>query len=163
MVLGCATNEVGHLTAALGDLSEGKAPRGRFDAEIGAACGTGALTSIGDRVIQRRPYLQKVTDDSASILWTATSAAAVELYRPESKEIVEVDAVVDTTAPLPVGNQYMVSFDALEPATIYCYEIAGDRGDLIETSGFRTAPATGSDEPVPSSITVVAAPAHSTV
>ncbi len=150
-VAACTPNELGHLEAkTTGDLTYAPAPRDEFDRRLAAACGVGGRTYTGDEHIDRAPYLQQVTDDSAMVVWTSsdTSAPTVIVTRPGFDDRIEVRATIDESAPLPNGSQYIAEITGLSPGAVYCYEIADANGSLYLPTGFETAPVTGGDAPV---------------
>jgi hypothetical protein len=148
-----------------GDISH-PATRGSPDRELLDACGRGAVTDLGREKVRRHPYVQQVTDRSASIVWTtgATGTPRVDLFRaggpatladtPQVDEsratpIASTAARQDVSArPLGDARQMVVPLDGLEPSTIYCYSVHHDDELLVEAAGFRTAPAVGSGKPV---------------
>jgi calcineurin-like phosphoesterase family protein len=103
-------------------------------------CGTGLLTAMGEQAIDRKPYIQNVTTSSAAVLFTTREVAAspqLRLSRPRQLGAVEVPAEADPSDA--TGHQRRALLTGLEPATTYCYEIAGWTAPV----GFRTAPAAG--------------------
>jgi hypothetical protein len=139
---GCDDNELGWLKARhLGDMTHGPAPRAVFDATRDAACSSGLTTSLGQARMLRQPYLQRVTSERATLMWTGHSEAASVLVwaaRDETKR--EVAAAIDGSAPLPLGRQLVAELGELEPDTIHCYQVVDESGPLTEPTGFRTAP-----------------------
>lgn len=139
----CQTNESGRLAAlGTGDRSR-PAVRGSPVAELRAACGEGALTDAG-AVIRRRPYLQQVTATSAMIGWvtSTTAAARVEAATVDGAERHVAIAEPEPDAVRGPGEyQIWARLDGLRPDTIYCYALRDDAGELVQRTGFRTAPA----------------------
>ena len=151
LVAGCFTNELGRLEAqGVGDLQAGSAPRVAFDEDLNEACGVGVLTTAGEQRIVRKPYLQQMTDRSVEILWTTIEVASPEvtLTPVAGGDAIEATVVVDETADALGAEQLVATADGLEPGTVYCYEIRDASGLLQISTGFRTAPVVGSDEPV---------------
>ena len=123
--------------------------RERPGADLAAACGEGGLTDHGRARIRRQPYLQNVTERSASLLWTSVAGSpTVEVTTPEAQEVSRARAVVDRSADLPNARQLTARVHALQPGTIYCYVLRDESGPLTRRAGFRTAPARGSGAPV---------------
>lgn len=157
---GCYGNLPGDLGATqVGDVSNPEATRAPPDAEVRSACGdgvgsTGADTTGADTTIVRSPYLQRVTDREARVLWTTTASAPslVDVTLPDGAAVTTVPAVVDETAqPADGAEQRRAVITGLAPDTLYCYAIRdGEQGapPTASRSGFRTAPAAGSGAPV---------------
>lgn len=148
----CDANVSGDLAALTsGDLSNPAAVRSDGYADIAIACGDNAGSLEADaspegygRMV-RRPYLQRVTDTTAELLWTAAdSAAATAVVRDPSGEIVaEVLGVPDPGVAARGGvQQYIAAIGPLAPKTVYCYELRAAEGMLFR-AGFRTAPRAG--------------------
>lgn len=131
-----------------GDVSNPPVERRAFDAEVKAACGPGEMLS--DAVL-RQPYLQLVSDVSATVVWTTAAAGAqeVEVTTPDGIRVSRAAAIHDTVArPADGGRQLQATVPALAPSTLYCYQLLSDEGPLTERIGFRTAPAAGAGAPV---------------
>ncbi|MEM9491559.1 MAG: metallophosphoesterase, partial [Myxococcota bacterium] len=129
-----------HAAKSRGDMSHGPVPRADFRADLVAACGAGGRTARGVQEIARAPYLQRVADRSAEILWTTASAGEqqVELSRPGSPSFAVIAGKPDPAATdQGLRRARLLS---LEPQTIYCYSIRDSAGVLIAKTGFRTAP-----------------------
>jgi len=110
-------------------------------------CGTTTLTPVGETIIDRRPYLQRMTTHSGMIVWTApaTAGATVSITTPDGAPVMRAEADVDATAPLAGGRAQMVAaLDGLSPATRYCYEIQSNGQPLLQGGTFVTAPLAGS-------------------
>ena len=147
----CSTNTLGLQEAqGVGDLAAGSAPKAGFAGDLVEACGPGALTRAGDERLVRTPYLQQMTDHSVQVLWTASEVANPGVTVTPAGGGIALEAVVavDTTAAPVAATQLVATVEGLEPATIYCYEVRDDSGVLQSSTGFRTAPRTGSDAPV---------------
>ena len=145
----CALNESGNLAATkVGDTSN-LAQRGSPIEELRAACGTGARTADG-AVIKRQPYLQQVTTTSAMFGWvsTAPSGEHVDVTTPGGAAVSTAIATVEQTGTRSAGEHQMwARIEGLAPDTIYCYAVANGSA-LSERTGFRTAPAAASTDPV---------------
>jgi acid phosphatase type 7 len=159
----CLVNEIGHHRAALtGDLALGEVPRAAQAARFARACGTppladpvpgpgaGPVPSLMRGPIERAPYLQKVTDSGAEILWTGEphGQPLIAVRAASSSSMVAISAQVDPEARLPRGRQYVARLGRLAPATTYCYEVRDGTRRLAGPFGFTTAPAPGSGGPV---------------
>ncbi len=147
----CTPNELGRLEASrTGDLTYAPPPHGVFDQELSDACGPGGRTAAGEDAIDRAPYLQQVTDHSAMVLWTSSFAESpvLTLTHPGTNEVVEVAAEVDESASPARGKQFIAKVDGLAADTVYCYEISDAPGLVYQSTGFKTAPRTGSNTPV---------------
>lgn len=115
-----------------GDVSNPPAERRAPDAELLAKCGNGAPTSSS---VQRRPYLQQVTQRESRVLFTRAidSETTVDVWRADGGETSSRLAVRNEDA---AGQPFQVTLDELEPDTTYCYALRG----LTAPAGFRTAP-----------------------
>jgi hypothetical protein len=159
VVAGSSCNQSGDRAArGSGDLSHLLKERGDALAELAALCPT-----EGDRAARlgRRPYVQKLTDRSVDVLWTADAGLRegnIVLTEPFGPEIARITAAPDLSAPRPAGpvvargieaprTQWIASLVGLRPETAYCYEVRSEEG-LLARGGFRTAPPPGSPRPV---------------
>jgi predicted phosphohydrolase len=145
-LLGCS-NELGHLAAPEGgDMSHAPAPRARFDSRQRAACGPGGITKAGAAAFVRLPYVQKVTSESAEILWTTGSVEPVRVeVRDAAGALVaqaRAEPVMDADSGLHVAR-----LSGLLPDATHCYQILGDSA-WTEPTGMRTAPLSGVAAPV---------------
>jgi acid phosphatase type 7 len=156
MVLGlgwvaCQPNQSGNVAAtATGDTSR-LAERGSPLEAVRSACGDGTDTTLGRLAIRRQPYLQRVTTTSAKIGWvtTAQAGAKVKVTNPDGTPLMDAMGEVERYSMRDDDElQMWATFDGLSPGTIYCYELADSNGMLISRTGFRTAPAADSSEPV---------------
>lgn len=147
---GCG-NATGNVSATrTGDVSN-LAERGSPITDLRAACGDGAPTSYGTTVLQRQPYLQRVTDATAMLGWVtkATDGARTRLSLPAGAPLMTAPALPEKYTMRTEGEHQMwAGLDALHPATTYCYELADDAQALTVPTGFRTAPAPADPAPV---------------
>jgi 3',5'-cyclic AMP phosphodiesterase CpdA len=106
------------------------------------------MTAAARGVITRAPYLQAVTSTSAQIGWVTTGRTAehVALSTMDGSAVAAITAAAEAE-PRAGALQQWSTLDQLEPATIYCYGVAND-AELASRTGFRTAPAADSAEPV---------------
>jgi acid phosphatase type 7 len=145
----CVYNEMGRVRAArTGDLALGTAARGDQLARFITACGKAPAP---DTSVHRHPYVQKVTAGSADVLWTGARMAAplVKYWPPAAPETARtVAAVVDRSAPVPRGLQYVASLDGLPAGQVVCYQLFDGRRPLAGPFGFTAAPAAGSPAPI---------------
>jgi hypothetical protein len=149
LVAACSSNTSGDLSAThTGDLSHPFAERAAPGADMTAACGTGLPTAAGAQDLARRPYLQLVGDRTATVVWVSAGGDAgdVELSRPDGTVLDTVQAAPAGVAPN--GTELRATFNSLQPGTLYCYTVRGDSEPLVTRTGFRTAPAAGSDAPI---------------
>lgn len=147
---GCGTpNELGHLSAEP-DHPIADVPRVQYDAHLQKACGSSDVTPTGERLLSRWPYLQKVTDHSATMAWVSTDAkpAMLEITKPDGTKVTSVTGVLDSSSHPPTGTQYQADLDGLAPDTIYCWRLAGADGKTWSAEAFSTAPAADSTAPV---------------
>jgi predicted phosphodiesterase len=117
-----------------------------------AACGgDGTPTTYGAQRVKRQPYLQQVTAATATLGWVTTEPAGeqVQLSQPPASAMSVAPATVEDYALRSAGeNQMWSPVERLEPATVYCYQLADDTQALTTPTGFKTAPSPDSDEPV---------------
>ena len=144
-VVGCqgaTPNRHGRLGASqVGDLSVPSAPRVAFDAELREACGDAPSDAP---MMLRAPYVQRVDERSAALLWTAPlpPGMGVTLERPD-RTVVDV-----VPSELDEFGQHVGELAGLEPSSTYCWSVRGPEGELVSRGGFRSAPAPGSGEEV---------------
>lgn len=140
-VLGCEP-VIG--SATTGQLIEPAREREHPLTEIADDCGTPAI----DATLPRRPYVQRVTDSAASILWTSLGdAETVEVWEPGTTPRV-LDAETRPTTFLEEGAQRSVRIEDLEPLAVHCYQVVRDGEVVFGPTGFRTAPAPGDFGPI---------------
>ncbi len=142
---GCIPNETGHLeTTVTGQLLDPPAPRQDATLELRAVCGEPAPSTSA---MVRLPYLQSVSSDRASLLWTTSGGAStVALWSP-SLERTEVGSEVMPTEFLAGAEQRVAHLTDLSADTIYCYEVIDDAGERVYGPyGFRTAPEADTSE-----------------
>jgi hypothetical protein len=147
----CSVNELGHhRVARTGDLAIGPAPMAGQAGRFERACSAGATApGRAARPILRAPYLQDVTAAGGRVVWTAESMAdpSVGVWAPGAAR-AEARAIVDDSAPLPRGRQYVARLEGLRPGTLYCYEVREGARGLAGPFGFTTAPAPGDGRPI---------------
>ncbi len=146
LLAACDTNDSGNLAASTYpqlsvDVLEMSGPPAR------AECGDGTPTLLGLTTLGRLPYLQRVGDRSAWILWAARREDFwVELTdldgNPVGRQLGEPDPGSGD------ARMRVARFDDLEPATTYCYEVRSPDGAIVERTGFRTAPSVGDEQPI---------------
>jgi hypothetical protein len=144
-------NVSGHVAATkTGDTTHLAERRSPVD-DLRAACGDGAPTATGASAVKRQPYLQQVTTGAATLGWVTTQpgAAHVTITTPPGTVVESTLAVVEDYAlRTDAETQMWSSLTTLEPGSIYCYDLADDSGEMVTRTGFRTAPAADSAEPV---------------
>lgn len=148
---GCALNQSGNVSSTKDGDTSRPADRGSPIEMLRATCGDGALTDAGLATIKRQPYLQQVTSTSAQIGWvsSAPDGAMVSLTTADGGELSSANAFVETQAARAAGeNQMWTNLENLEPDTVYCYTVSDGTQALAAPTGFRTAPAADSTEPV---------------
>jgi acid phosphatase type 7 len=124
-----------------GDVSNPPAVRESADAALIEACGAGVIGELGAARVRRRPYLQQVTSDGATVVWTSrsTTPSWVEVDDAEGATLV-VRAERDASAN-PIGAEQMVArVEGLRADTLHCYSVHDEDGELVGAAGFRTAP-----------------------
>ena len=146
----CDANQSGNVGATkTGDTSH-PATRSSPLAELQAACGApGAMLGAVD--IQRNPYLQQVTTDSAIVGYVSTNSAtqSIEITRPDGSAVETQLAAPDNVGLRAAGEkQHWSTINALEPDTIYCYRVLEAGTPVTERIGFRTAPSKDSTRPI---------------
>jgi hypothetical protein len=128
-----------------GDLSNPPAERILSALSFAEHCGSGEFTERGQGSIYREPYLQNVTADSATVLFTtndgAQSGDRVEVTLPGGPVVASAPIELDVDGS---DRQWRARITGLEAAQVYCYSIPG----VSEPVGFRTAPAPGSGSAV---------------
>lgn len=146
----CNLNQLGRIEAgSTGDLQFGTPPRGAFDADLTAACGPGGATDAGAAAFSRFPYLQRATASSVDVVWTSATPAEIEVWPAGDESAARaIEAEIDDSAVLAHARQFVAEIDGLEAGTIYCYRMTGEGGEWQRPTGFRTAPAPGSGEPI---------------
>jgi hypothetical protein len=129
------------------------------DAHLASACGE-PVRAPGAPKILRTPYLQKVTDHTATVMWTSTVSAdlTVDLWPAAATSPQVASAAVHPVSvysqvekgvkPGGGGLQHGATFDDLTAATTYCYSIRQGDTTLIGPTAFTTAPAAGAGAPV---------------
>lgn len=143
---GCDQNQSGNLAAKhFGDLSH-PAERGSPLEPLEAACGTGTMMET----IERRPYLQSVTGDSAMLGWVSLAPPneRIDLTGVDGIAVTEAAGIPKLGTERAAGPRQMwASLPALAPDTVYCYALAAD-APRSERTGFRTAPPATSTKPI---------------
>ncbi len=145
---GCRCSVQNHIRAKrTGDLTLGRAPNHRPTWH--QSCGEEALSEAGTTGFVRRPYVQGVTPNAASILWTSKFSVdfVVRLRRPGAEKYREImpRKVQSQFGPIP---QYSVSANDLEPGQEYCFEVFANGVQWLGKTRFRTAPPIGARRPV---------------
>ncbi|HEY8429332.1 MAG TPA: metallophosphoesterase [Sandaracinaceae bacterium] len=140
LLAGCVPNESGRLAArSTGQLLHPGAPRTHATAALRAVCGEPATTSAP---ILRAPYLQSVSTDRATVVWTSNGGAnAIEVWNEEDSSRERIGSVRASTRFLAGAEQREARITGLEPGTVYCYEVLDTAGRRVAGPyGFRTAP-----------------------
>ena len=136
----CAPNISGVVAAdGTGTLLDPPAVRESPLATIADQCGDLGPT---DASVRREPYMQTVSASGARISWTSERAAAETLVVWTADGApAALPSEVEPTVYLAGATQRGVSLTALEPATIHCYELRDEAGNVLYgPTGFRTAP-----------------------
>ncbi len=143
LVAGCSEDS-GDLSADhTGSVEHEMAPHVEPDAELMAQCGKGRDAVVDPHVFSRAPFLQQVSDRSALLVFRAkTPPPSVSVTSFDGRSVTS--AVPELDASVPNGQQWIARLQGLEPASGYCYSLAGVEAPV----GFRTAPAPGSAGPV---------------
>jgi acid phosphatase type 7 len=128
-----------------GDLTHETRRRSAPDLQHVAQCGDGTIESSAMGTLRRLPYLQRVTAERASIVFTASASQlfVVDLSVPNGQHVISRTATLDPSVS-PTRRQFIADFEGLQPNTLYCYSIRG----VTATAGFVTAPSAGSGKPV---------------
>jgi acid phosphatase type 7 len=148
---GCQSNQSGDLTATrFGDLSYALDPRGH-EWGVEASCDPTPRPDPWRSQVWRRPYLQRATDVSAQVVWTADlqlAGAEVAVTGPGGAPVLIAPAVRDDSArPATGAVQWTAALSGLEPDTTYCYQLL-EAGGAVHGGRFRTAPRPGTGTPV---------------
>src|SRR5690606_32622340 len=133
-----------------GDVSRPAERRSPLD-EVRGACGHGGPTPYGATTLRRQPCLQRVGAEGAMLGWVTTQpgGARVHITEPGGKAARTTLAQQESVRLRSSGeNQMWTQVDALAPSTVYCYTLADETQMLTRPTGFKTAPAPGSTEPV---------------
>jgi hypothetical protein len=152
----CHPNRSGDLAAQrTGDLLAQLAERASPDRPMVEGCPVEGPPA--ESPLERRPYLQRVGADRATIVFTARAAAGaavVRLDRPGGGEPdagvpgLRIAAEVDPEVPARDGVRlFRATFAGLPAATLQCYEVEID-GVVVARAGLRTAPLPASGIPV---------------
>jgi hypothetical protein len=139
----CFGDNSGDLSAeGTGDLSNPLAEREAPDTRQRAGCGDGAATAEGKAALYRRPFLQQVRSDSASIVLATKNErpVIVDVSLPDGTPVTTVEAEPDTSTTGNLQHQSIAHLGDLSPNTLYCYRVR----DLTEVAGFFTAKEAGS-------------------
>jgi hypothetical protein len=150
-VAACTTNQSGNVAATASGDTAHPVERSSPIAELRAACGDGAMINAGNTKIRRQPYLQQTTTDSTKLGWVTTdgTGAMVKVTNPLGSPMMTSLGVVEKYSMRSADELQMWSaVDGLTPSTIYCYELADGSQTLSARTGFRTAPAADSQEPI---------------
>jgi hypothetical protein len=142
----CDSSEQGHVLAPLGgDLSHGPAERAAFDRTSTEGCGSLGPSEASATLMQRNPYLQNVTQDSATVVLASTSKTLeILVRRPDGSEAQRARLVADDSAAPSVGKQYAATTTNLRPGTLYCYDVldgAGADAAVVFRGALCSAPA----------------------
>lgn len=143
----CVPNEYGRVAAVrTGAVIDRPAPRESPGGALEGECGAPGSTASS---LTRRPYVQSVGPDGATLLWTSRAEVPEEVVvTRDGEEVLRTLAEPVATRHLRDARQLEATVRGLEPATLYCYALLGAEGVVHGPVGFRTAPARGEDEPV---------------
>jgi hypothetical protein len=142
------------------------------DTVLSKACGADVRTPLATKIM-RTPYLQKVTDGSATVMLASSVSADLTVdYWPAASGAVatgggtstasdatlvpaaaSTPASVHTTVEKGVkpgggGLQHVARIDGLSPATTYCYSVRQGDNMMVGPTAFTTAPSAGQSAPV---------------
>ncbi len=146
-LIGCMNGTAGDLEARkTGDLSHPPARHEGVDRALTIACGAGGPTEAGLAQLVRHPYLQQMTATSVQVLVATSGGPAPELIvtRPDGTYVAVLQTTEADSPPNTASPLWIATIEALTPSTTYCYEVGG----LTRRTGFKTAPARGSDDSV---------------
>jgi hypothetical protein len=114
------------------------------------ACGTGALTTLGQQRLTREPYLQSTTTRGTIVAFGLAGGHAEVILREPGKD----GEIVRDTPALPANEHASgdirvldASFDGLEAGHLYCYQIVDAGAPLTEPAPLATAAGPALDEP----------------
>jgi hypothetical protein len=136
-------------TTKLGDTTHLAERRSPVE-DLRGACGDGAPTTYGASAMKRQPYLQQMTTKDVQLGWVSAGIGEhVAVTMPEGGAVETPLGAIDSSATRSAGEKQMwSSIGALEPSTIYCYQIGTDSETMNQRTGFRTAPSATGDQPV---------------
>lgn len=119
-------------------------------AELREACGSGEATDYGATVLKRGAYLQQVSQQGALVGWVTSKPAGASVgVGPHGEAMVPAPGTAEAVQVRVSGeNQMWSTVSAMQPGKIYCYELEDEGGKITEPTGFRSAPAADSTEPV---------------
>jgi hypothetical protein len=150
VLTGCDMNESGNLAATkFGDLSH-PAERGSPIDGLRTACGEGELIAPGGDVVRRLPYIQQTTTAAARVGWVTVlpEGERAIVSTPEHAPVMTADAIVQDGNQRNAGEKQMwASLGGLQPASVYCYELANG-SPMSGRTGFKTAPPLDSTETI---------------
>ena len=147
--LAACGNVSGNISATkTGDTSRPAERRSPVD-DLRAPCGDGTPTTYGASALHRQPYLQRVTTSQATLGWVSAQAAGEHVTITQPKGAV-VATSSGTLEPVRTSgeNQIWAPIEALQPNTVYCYEVGDTTQAMTSPTGFRTAPAADSTETI---------------
>jgi hypothetical protein len=151
LALAACGNVSGHIASTkIGDVSRPAERRSPVE-ELRAVCGDGAMTTFGSTEIKREPYLQHVTSTGAKLGWVSGGVAGerVTVTSPQGAALAVAPGAIEPASLRATGEQQMWSvLDSLQPGTTYCYQLGSDTASFHQRTGFKTAPAADSTEPV---------------
>jgi acid phosphatase type 7 len=148
----CNSNLSGRIAAiGTGDISTPALER--LVPGANGACGVPTTTPVAGSALRRRPYLQAVSSDAASVVWTASAdapgPASVSVTTTDGQPVATVNAEQDTRAVLPRGVvQWQADVRALSAATRYCYEVRHGSVPMLSGASLQTAPEPGTGTPI---------------
>jgi hypothetical protein len=151
LVLGaCLGNQTGNVAASTSGDTSHPAVRGSPIDALRAACGDGEPSAKASGLLRRAPYVQQISTGSAKVGWAGSSTGdqltITTATAPTAPIAVEL---ARSTARAADGDaQAWASAAGLAPDTTYCYALSSAGEPMTATTGFRTAPAAGSTEPV---------------
>jgi len=144
---GCDQNSSGNVRSTkVGDTSH-PATRSSPVTPLRQACNAEGGMLPEATMIARKPYVQQITDRSATIGWvtSAPGGQTVEVTKPEVAASASAPAERDNSVDRALTESQMWStVTGLEPDTIYCYRVLVNGQPVTQPIGFRTAPSADS-------------------
>jgi acid phosphatase type 7 len=141
---GCDEGEGALAAQRFGAIADVPAPRARYDADM-EVCG-GDVAYTPDMGVARAPYLQKVTPESAELLWTSSAQRGhfVDVTTSDGELVASARSRIERRGARDIGPaQHLTSLRKLKPGTLYCYALRPSGPGERPRVGFRTAPAPG--------------------